>query len=204
MKSLRVVVFVFCLSSLASFTGCVGPMACAPLGGGCGSCDSCNGCGEVYIDPWINHPADQCDPCDCCGNYNGQSCGRCRPMFSGVTSLWGYKQDGCDGGCDSCGGGGCGCEVGCGADVGCGCGTEAGCGLEGGHEVGGGGCASCSGGDHYSAIRYRGDHAHGEPTIAEGQAIQNSSVAHSYQPQHTRKIFNPKSNVASKPTRPAY
>ncbi|TWT86463.1 hypothetical protein [Neorhodopirellula pilleata] len=95
--------------------GCCGPMwqpgGCGSACGttACGTCDdgcgNCGGCGELYIDPWINHPPDCCDPCDCCGNYNGQSCGKCRGVFAGVKSLWGYKcvddGGGCDGGCDS-------------------------------------------------------------------------------------------------------
>ena len=93
--------------------GCVGPMACGPAG-----CDShalvtlrhspaCVDCGERYIDPWVNHPADACDPCDACGNHQGQTCGHCRPIFSGFRSLWGYRKDpppsGCHlHGCDTC------------------------------------------------------------------------------------------------------
>ena len=93
--------------------GCVGPMACGPAG-----CDgpglvtlhhrnASGHCGEWYVDPWVNHPAAACDPCDGCGNHHGQSCGHCRPIFSGFRSLWGYRQDpppsGCHlHGCDSC------------------------------------------------------------------------------------------------------
>ncbi|MCM2372571.1 hypothetical protein [Aporhodopirellula aestuarii] len=110
--------------------GCCGPMwnpGCC--GTGCATtcdsgCGSCGGCGELYIDPWINDPADCCDPCDSCGNYNGQSCGKCRPVFAGIKSLWGYRCDdgcgvgacdgGCDGGCDSgcCDGGAYGSGIG--------------------------------------------------------------------------------------------
>ncbi|MEM6980314.1 MAG: hypothetical protein AAF539_11670 [Planctomycetota bacterium] len=94
-------------------------------GGGCdsccGSCQACDGCGELYVDPWINHPPHCCDPCDACGNFNGQTCGQCRPVFTGIKSLWGYRcVDNC-GGCDgcgdgmfpTCGGGACGgdCET---------------------------------------------------------------------------------------------
>lgn len=99
-------------------TGACGTSACgSTCGDGCGSCE---GCGELYIDPWINEPADCCDPCDSCGNFNGQSCGKCRGVFAGVKSLWGYKCDdgcGCDGG--SCGYGGCDGGS-CGGDCGCG------------------------------------------------------------------------------------
>lgn len=120
----RTVTFAVFVSIILS-TGCVGPMwhkgscgvaACGSNACGTGSCGdgcgSCQGCGELYIDPWINEPADCGDPCDSCGNYNGQSCGKCRGIFAGVKSLWGYQCDdghgagGCDGGCDS---GGCGC-----------------------------------------------------------------------------------------------
>lgn len=116
-------------------TGAYGTSACGYGTSACGSacgdgCGPCGGCGELYIDPWINEPADCCDPCDSCGNFNGQSCGKCRSVFAGVKSLWGYKCDdgyGCDSG--SCGGscGGCdsgscgGCDSGsCGGDCGCG------------------------------------------------------------------------------------
>ena len=101
--------------AITSLTGCVGPMACPPGcggcdGGGCGgggcspfasacSAGACSGCGELYIDPWINHPADTCDPCDVCGNHNGQSCGKCRSVFDGVATMWGYR---CASGCDDC------------------------------------------------------------------------------------------------------
>ena len=191
MSVVRVATVILSLMSLASFTGCVGPMGCAPnacgplaFGGGCGQCDECSGCGELYVDPWINHPADVCDPCDCCGNFNGQSCGKCRPMFSGFRSLWGYRcDDGCDGGCDvTCDGG---CDAGCGA---------------GGCD--GGGCSSCGGaamGEHYSAINFSG----GQPTLAEPTIVEvspriTSTPAHTVaEPERTRKIFRPRGTVAN-------
>lgn len=112
-----------CLTLAVGFTlslGCCGPMWRPGCATGCGptcgdGCGSCGGCGELYVDPWINEPADCCDPCDSCGNFNGQSCGKCRPVFAGVKSLWGYRcvdncDSGCDSGCDAAiGGGGCGC-----------------------------------------------------------------------------------------------
>ncbi len=110
--------------------GCCGPMWNPGCGTGCAGgcatacsdgCGSCGGCGELYVDPWINDPADCCDPCDSCGNYNGQSCGKCRPVFAGVKSLWGYRcDDGCGASCDGACGGGCdgGCDSGCGCDGG--------------------------------------------------------------------------------------
>jgi len=104
-------------------TGCCGPLWRASCGVGCDSgpvaacsdgCGMCDGCGELYIDPWINHPPDCCDPCDACGNYNGGSCGKCRSVFAGVKSLWGYRCAdpnavgctgvGCDAGCSDCNG----------------------------------------------------------------------------------------------------
>lgn len=126
------------LSGGLLMTGCCGPMMC-------GSCNS--GCGEIYIDPWINEPAG-CDPCDSCGNYNGQSCGSCRPVLSGLATLWGYRYDAhCDGGggCDSIGGGfepACGIEAPCGACDSCQGGFEPACGIE----TPCGGCDSCHGG----------------------------------------------------------
>lgn len=101
--------------ALTSILGChVGPGGYGQCGdyGQCGGCGQCDGCGELYIDPWINHPPDCCDPCDSCGNYTGQSCGKCRSVFAGVKTIWGYRcDDGCDGGCGhqeiSCG-----CEAG--------------------------------------------------------------------------------------------
>ncbi|WP_235908449.1 hypothetical protein [Roseiconus nitratireducens] len=137
--------------------GCVGPMGagcCGPaVTGSCdGQCDSCTGCGELYVDPWINQPADCVDPCDACGNYNGQSCGKCRSVFAGFKSLWGYRCgcdpgpvamsdrcfapdrcQGCDSGCDGClAEPACGCEgpCQCGVPVEPGCGLEPGCGFE--------------------------------------------------------------------------
>ena len=111
----RLSAFALCIAVTWMTGCCVGPLACGPnacgpiaLGDPCGGCGQCDGCGELYIDPWINHPPDCCDPCDTCGNYNGQSCGKCRSVFAGVRTLWGYR---CDDGCDSCGEVDCGCEA---------------------------------------------------------------------------------------------
>jgi len=112
--------------------GCAGPMWNPGCGTGCSTacddgCGACGGCGELYVDPWINNPADCCDPCDACGNFNGQSCGKCRPVFAGVKSLWGYRCEdncgsgACGGGCDSAGCDGGGCDSGCGGGGDCGC-----------------------------------------------------------------------------------
>ncbi len=202
--SQRVAMLLCCLSTLLVLTGCVGPMGCGPMAGGCGGCDSCSGCGELYIDPWINEPADQCDPCDCCGNFNGQSCGRCRPMFSGIKSLWGYK---CDGGCDSGCDGGCNAEVGCGAEAGCGCGAggcdggcDSGCGAGG---CSSGGCSSCGGGDFHGAINYSHggeSYVQGRPSMVHDAVVEVSPRGQAYHPSHTRKIFKPKNNIAGSPT----
>ncbi|SMP48629.1 hypothetical protein SAMN06265222_102447 [Neorhodopirellula lusitana] len=106
-------------------TGSCGTGSCGD--GGCGQsggCGQCGGCGELYIDPWINHPADCCDPCDSCGNFNGQSCGKCRSVFAGVKSLWGYRcDDGCGSGSGACDCGAGGCDGGSCGGSDCGCGT---------------------------------------------------------------------------------
>ena len=123
--------FASIFAAVISFTGCcTRPLICPNGAGGplafgstCAGCDQCDGCGELYVDPWINHPAEACEPCDGCGNYNGQSCGKCRSVFGGFPSLWGYRSTplGCDGagcaaaqeghsGCDSCDGGCTGCR----------------------------------------------------------------------------------------------
>lgn len=144
--------------------GCCGPMwnhggcAGACSGGSCDGCGACDGCGELYIDPWINEPADCHDPCDSCGNFNGQSCGKCRPIFAGVKSLWGYRcDDGCSGGCAG------GCDGGC---VGGSCDSGGDCGC-GGH------------GSLQPTGRYAGGYTEGEPTFAlgEGETIVESRMS---------------------------
>lgn len=121
MKTLAIWIAAAALMSLS--TGCCGPLWRASCGVGCDGgpavactdgCGMCDGCGELYVDPWINHPPDCCDPCDACGNYNGGSCGQCRGVFAGVKSLWGYRCAdhgavgcdgiGCDAGCADCNG----------------------------------------------------------------------------------------------------
>ncbi len=124
----KITVSLFAAFAIVTFSGCAamcknfGCPGCGPVTvGGGGGCDECSGCGELYVDPWINHPADCCDPCDTCGNYNGQSCGSCRPLFAGIGTLWGYRNPACPscdecvlpGGCDSSG---CGCDA-CAGDV---------------------------------------------------------------------------------------
>jgi hypothetical protein len=201
----RISIVLSC-STLLWMTGCVGPMACGPTGGygpiafnSCDGCGDCEGCGELYIDPWINEPADCCDPCDRCGNYNGQSCGKCRSVFAGFASLWGYRCDpacdscdvsGCDGGCDAVGcDPGCGCES-CApiADCGPGCGCEscapiADCGP-------GCGCESCASIDGNGVIPIAG-----EPTPAK-EITKARPAPEPYKPRRKRQIFRPRSNIA--------
>ncbi|TWU25038.1 hypothetical protein Pla52o_13350 [Novipirellula galeiformis] len=173
--------------SLLWFAGCCGPNGggCGPIffgapgcgTHGCGGCDS-DGCGELYVDPWVNHPADAGDPCDKCSNHNGQSCGKCRSVFSGVESLWGYRR-GVDVGCG-------GCDIGCNS---CAPACDS-------------GCSDC---DSHSTEIYHGETYHSE-TYSEGEYISGDSYqsgetivespAPSYQPQRTRKIFRSKPQVA--------
>ena len=74
------------------------------------SCSS--GCGEIYWGDWINHPPNDCDPCDDWGNWigpvdcAGPSCWE--SLASGWCNLFGYRTTGGKGGCQACGGkGGC-------------------------------------------------------------------------------------------------
>jgi hypothetical protein len=204
---------------ICSMTGCVSPVGCGPCGArgplafnNCDGCGQCEGCGELYIDPWINEPADACDPCDRCGNYNGQSCGKCRSVFDGFASLWGYRCDPpCDtaGPCTLCGGGGC--DGGCGAEASCGvevgCGVEAGCGFEPacGCEPGCG-CESCSSGgssggsfETFGAVNSIGsDRAISfdpDPTPAKRISTAKPSPE-PYRPTRSRQIFKPRGTVA--------
>jgi hypothetical protein len=181
---------LFC-STLVWITGCVGPMACGPngacgplaFGHPCEGCSDCEGCGELYIDPWINEPADACDPCDKCGNYNGQSCGKCRSVFEGVGSMWGYRCDGGgDEGCETCSGG-CGALNSCGASCG---GCDSCSDSCGGCESG---CASCEGG-----LVEMGSEPHAHDIV---------EATESFTPQRTRKIFNPRSSVSNKASKPS-
>jgi hypothetical protein len=180
-------------------TGCVGPMACGPMGcggphvaghSGCGSqCgDSCNGCGERYYDEWINHPPSCCDPCDSCGNYQGQTCHACRPILSGFKSIWGYRCDPPPVGCPHAGCDNLGCHGGC----------EPACGMESCD----GGCASCGGGPMMGGT----SEVYLEPPSFDGPVHMQSHSAHShqpqlvrgtpavkpFQPQRTRQIFQPR------------
>ncbi len=184
---------------LVGSVGCVGPCgpgACGPFGGGllgmhqgCGSgCgDACDGCGsERYYDEWINHPP-TADPCDCCGNFNGQSCGSCRPVFGGFLSIWGYRCNplptGCPtAGCDNLGG--CGCEPTCGVmscDPGCGSEMAGSCGS---------GCSSCGGGHSHSLPPGEVMLQSYSPSSGQGQIVRGTPAVKAYQPQRERQIFN--------------
>lgn len=195
---------VICLATLM-LTGCVGPAACGPMGCGsggcgtsgplalasCGGCGSCDGCGELYIDPWINEPADCHDPCDQCGNHNGQSCGKCRSVFSGFASLWGYR---CDAPCGDCGsgscGGGCAAPIlgGCGGcDTGCDSCASSCCGDGGCDSMG---CSSCGGSSmHENPIYIGGD------SLPPGSYVESDPTP-AYQPRRSKQIFTPRGSVA--------
>jgi hypothetical protein len=70
----------------------------------CGSKIACAGaCGEVYWDEHLNEPP-VCDPCGPQGAWTGAASGTCRPWFSRVRDLWGYRYDSpeCPG-CSGCG-----------------------------------------------------------------------------------------------------
>jgi hypothetical protein len=107
-------------------TGCCSD-PCGPAGLGLGLHAGCQGCGEErYIDEWISEPPTN-EPCSTCGNYNGQSCHACRPVFSALRTPFGYAYDGCD----SCSAGapcdGSSCGSSCGSTCGGICGSGGGC-----------------------------------------------------------------------------
>ncbi len=176
--------------------GCCGPLACGPAGchgplsvaaPACGGCGDCQGCGELYLDPWVNEPAACHDPCDSCGNYNGQSCHACRPVLSGIATLWGYRYDG-----------GCGCgphEPACDAHA-VGCDSyhgEAGCDCGGGHAV-----ASPPMTLEEGTILY--DHPQAEPlpapepTPAEAADENDAALRDSHIPNRSQPIFRRRAN----------
>ena len=191
-----------CVVILVLGSGCVGPMACGPMGcngpivsshGHCGSScgDSCNGCGERYFDEWINHPPSCTDPCDSCGNFQGQSCHSCRPIFSGFKSIWGYRCDpppvGCpNAGCDNLGGLGrrgpsCGMES-----------CDSGCNSCGGHGVGG---------HHHGVMMdpvpmsephevHYDEPIHSQSSMSyQPKIVRGSANVKPFQPQRSRQIF---------------
>lgn len=199
---------------LALGSGCVGPMACGPMGcggpivsahGNCGSgCgDRCNGCGEKYYDEWINHPPSCTDPCDSCGNYQGQSCHACRPILSGFKSIWGYRCDPPPVGCPTAGCDNLGCRGGC----------EPGCGVESCDSN----CSTCGGGHavgrhphgmmmepgqmstphemHYEEPIHSQSSMSHQPTIVRGSANIKP-----FQPQRSRQIFQARDPNAGRGT----
>ena len=185
---------LFALLAIVTFSGCAamcqnfGCANCGPVAvAGCGDCDECGGCGELYVDPWINHPADCCDPCDTCGNYNGQSCGSCRPLFAGIGTLWGYRNPACPscdecvlpGGCDSCGVAECEgcCEPGCGCDS---------CAGEVTH-----GDVIHDGVIHDGVIHEDGIQIIGEPTYTD-EVVEPVPA----EPKPAKKIFRPRPQMA--------
>lgn len=70
----------------------------------CGSKLACSGaCGEVYWDEHINDPP-VCDPCGPQGAWGGGNCGTCRPWYSRMRDLWGYRYESPEcSGCSACG-----------------------------------------------------------------------------------------------------
>jgi len=72
--------------------------------GGCSS-----GCGEFYCDEQVNE-SPTCDPCCGNGEFTGDSCGPCRPLWQRLQALWGTSYVGsCGDGCgsSSCSSGSC-------------------------------------------------------------------------------------------------
>lgn len=201
------------LSSLAVLSmltlvslGCCGPLACGPAGcngpvgvpaPSCGGCGDCDGCGELYIDPWINEPAACSDPCDSCGNYNGQTCGSCRPVFSGIATLWGYRYDGgcgCGSHRTSCDGGISGYDGGS-PTGGCDCGGH-------GHVMDGG---QIMGGGHRTYDQpYAEPLPAPQPTPADDEAEQDEELMESYIPTRDKQIFRRRGTVVQGSPRSLY
>lgn len=197
-------------------SGCVGPMACGPMGcsgpfvaahgnGGSGCGDSCNGCGERYYDEWFNHPPSCTDPCDSCGNYHGQSCHACRPILSGFKSIWGYRCDPPPVGCARAGCDNLGCRGAC----------EPGCGVEGCDS----GCSTCGGGHaggHHHGVRMgpvpmNGPHEmhyeeplHSQSSMSsmssQPRIVRGSADVKPFQPQRSRQIFQARDPNAARGT----
>jgi len=188
------------LAILTLGSGCVGPMACGPMGcsgpivaahGKCGSgCgDACNGCGERYYDEWINHPPSCTDPCDSCGNYHGQSCHACRPILSGFKSIWGYRCDPPPVGCPRAGCDNLGCRGGCDSQ-----------------------CGSCGGGHHYSVpheammdqmpveVPYNEPIDSQSSLYSQPRIVRGSAGVKPFQPQRSRQIFEARDPNATRGT----
>jgi len=126
-----------------------------------------SGCGEVYWGEHISEPP-TCDPCGMAGDYTG-GCGSCRPWYSRLRDLWGYRYEpsGCSqGGCTSCG-----CSGG---------GVVSAGHFGGGH--GTGSCASCSQG-----------------MVSEGEVIHEGEATHSAVQHATPTPAKPKAQVAPTP-----
>lgn len=201
------------LMILITGSGCVGPMACGPMGcngpivaarGSCGSgCgDGCNGCGEKYYDEWINHPPSCTDPCDSCGNFQGQSCHSCRPIFSGFKSIWGYRCDPPPVGCPTAG-----CDnlrphghrdPGCGIES-----CDSGCSSCGGHGFGGHSQDMIMDSVPMSAPH---EMHYEEPIQSQSsvsyapQIVRGSTSVKPFQPQRSRQIFQARDPNAGRRT----
>ena len=88
------------LLSLICTTGCtISHSACdsanGPLMFG-GPCGNCTGCGELYVDPWINHPPTK--NCEDCDGSRTSNCKSCRPLKAGIKAIMGLH---CGAACDS-------------------------------------------------------------------------------------------------------
>lgn len=110
-------------------SGCESASGPLMLGGPSGSC---TGCGELYIDPWLNHPPRRTTSgCQNCESPSLTCCRGCTPLRTGMKvglkRLFGEHQMGC--GCDVApitSESSCGVEF----EVSCGIEHEASCGIE--------------------------------------------------------------------------
>lgn len=138
-----------------------------------------SGCGEVYWGEHISEPP-TCDPCGLAGDYTG-GCGSCRPWYSRLRDLWGYRYE--PSGCSS----GTGCSLGAGCSHGgcASCGCSSGGVVSSGHSVGGHStstCASCN---------------HG--VVSEGEIIHEGEATHSSIQHATPTPAKPKAQAAPTP-----
>jgi len=69
-----------CNSCGSCGSGWCWPHTCWFQSSNCNDCSDCpnGGCGSLHICDWLSYPP-TCDPCDCCGNYNG--CHDPRPCY---------------------------------------------------------------------------------------------------------------------------